>query len=87
MMLNNRSEGGSNVWACRTGGTKNRRALQGHATKVQFVATVAHNPKLLILDEPFTGLDPLNADLLKDEIYQLNQQGVSIIFQPTEWNR
>lgn len=53
---------------------------KGMQQKVQFVATVAHNPILLILDEPFTGLDPLNADLLKDEIYQLNQQGVSIIF-------
>lgn len=53
---------------------------KGMQQKVQFVATVAHNPKLLILDEPFTGLDPLNADLLKEEIYQLNQKGVSIIF-------
>lgn len=53
---------------------------KGMQQKVQFVATVAHNPKLLILDEPFTGLDPLNADLLKEEIYKLNQQGVSILF-------
>ena len=53
---------------------------KGMQQKVQFVATVAHNPKLLILDEPFTGLDPLNADLLKEEIYKLNQQGVSILW-------
>ena len=53
---------------------------KGMQQKVQFVATVAHNPKLLILDEPFTGLDPLNADLLKEEIYKLNQNGVSILF-------
>lgn len=53
---------------------------KGMQQKVQFVATVAHNPKLLILDEPFTGLDPINADLLKEEIYKLNQKGVSIVF-------
>lgn len=53
---------------------------KGMQQKVQFVATVAHNPKLLILDEPFSGLDPLNADILKDEIYKLNQAGTSIIF-------
>ncbi len=53
---------------------------KGMSQKVQFVATVAHKPKLLILDEPFSGLDPLNADLLKDEIYNLNKEGVTIIF-------
>jgi ABC-2 type transport system ATP-binding protein len=53
---------------------------KGMSQKVQFVATVAHNPKLLILDEPFSGLDPLNADILKEEIYKLNKTGVSIIF-------
>ncbi|MBK8698947.1 MAG: ATP-binding cassette domain-containing protein [Saprospiraceae bacterium] len=53
---------------------------KGMQQKVQFVATVAHKPKLLILDEPFTGLDPVNADLLKDEIYQLHKEGVSIVF-------
>jgi ABC-2 type transport system ATP-binding protein len=53
---------------------------KGMQQKVQFVATVAHKPKLLILDEPFTGLDPVNADLLKEEIYKLNKEGVSIIF-------
>ncbi len=53
---------------------------KGMQQKVQFVATVAHKPKLLILDEPFSGLDPLNADILKEEIYKLNQEGTSIIF-------
>jgi ABC-2 type transport system ATP-binding protein len=48
--------------------------------KVQFIATVLHNPKLLILDEPFSGLDPVNANLIKDEIYELQQKGTSIIF-------
>jgi ABC-2 type transport system ATP-binding protein len=53
---------------------------KGMSQKVQFVSTVLHKPKLLILDEPFSGLDPLNADILKEEIYKLNQSGTSIIF-------
>lgn len=53
---------------------------KGMSQKVQFVTTVIHKPKLLILDEPFSGLDPLNADILKEEIYKLNQRGTSIIF-------
>jgi ABC-2 type transport system ATP-binding protein len=42
--------------------------------------TVIHQPSLLILDEPFSGLDPVNANLIKDEIYELHQQGTTIIF-------
>ena len=53
---------------------------KGMQQKLQFVTTVVHQPKLLILDEPFSGLDPINANLLKDEIYKLHQQGTSIIF-------
>ena len=53
---------------------------KGMQQKIQFIATVMHDPKLIILDEPFTGLDPLNTNLIKDEIYNLNQQGKSIIF-------
>ena len=48
--------------------------------KLQFVITVLHEPKLIILDEPFSGLDPLNANLIKDEIYGLAQRGCTIIF-------
>jgi ABC-2 type transport system ATP-binding protein len=48
--------------------------------KIQFIATVVHEPKLLILDEPFSGLDPINTNLIKDEIFRLNQEGTSIIF-------
>jgi len=53
---------------------------KGMQQKIQFIATVMHDPKLIILDEPFTGLDPLNTNLIKDEIDNLNQQGKSIIF-------
>lgn len=53
---------------------------KGMQQKVQFIATVLHNPELLILDEPFTGLDPVNADLIRDEIIALKNKGTSIIF-------
>lgn len=53
---------------------------KGMQQKVQFISTVLHRPKLLILDEPFTGLDPLNATLIQDEIFELHRQGTTIIF-------
>jgi ABC-2 type transport system ATP-binding protein len=53
---------------------------KGMSQKLQFVTTVLHEPKLIILDEPFSGLDPLNASLIKDEIYGLAQRGSTIIF-------
>lgn len=53
---------------------------KGMAQKMQFVATVLHEPKLLIFDEPFSGFDPINANLLKSEILQLRDKGATIIF-------
>ncbi len=53
---------------------------KGMQQKIQFISTVVHEPKLLILDEPFSGLDPINTNLIKDEIYELNRKGTSIIF-------
>ena len=53
---------------------------KGMQQKVQFIATVVHRPPLLILDEPFSGLDPINSNLIKEEIRNLNTQGTSIIF-------
>ena len=53
---------------------------KGMAQKVQFVSCVLHNPKLLILDEPFSGFDPVNADLIKDLILELKNGGTSVIF-------
>ena len=53
---------------------------KGMQQKIQFIACVMHNPKLLILDEPFSGLDPINTNLIKSEIYELNQKGASIVF-------
>ena len=53
---------------------------KGMAQKVQFIVTVLHKPKLLIFDEPFSGFDPINANLIKDEILQLNKQGATVIF-------
>jgi ABC-2 type transport system ATP-binding protein len=53
---------------------------KGMQQKIQFIATVVHRPSLLILDEPFSGLDPINTTLIKDEIKELNASGISIIF-------
>ena len=52
---------------------------KGMAQKVQFITTVLHRPKLLIFDEPFSGFDPINANIIKDEIIKLKEQGTSII--------
>lgn len=62
---------------------KNRNTTdlsKGMQQKVQFISTIAHRPRLLILDEPFSGLDPVNAKLIESEIYQLKEEGTTIIF-------
>ncbi|WP_224484817.1 ABC transporter ATP-binding protein [Robertkochia aurantiaca] len=53
---------------------------KGMAQKIQFIVTVLHKPKLLIFDEPFSGFDPINANLIKDEILNLQKQGATVIF-------
>ncbi|MFY0252564.1 ABC transporter ATP-binding protein [Chitinophaga sp. 30R24] len=53
---------------------------KGMQQKVQFISTILHQPKLLILDEPFSGLDPINSNLIKQEIFHLRDQGTTIIF-------
>lgn len=53
---------------------------KGMSQKLQFVTTVLHEPKLVILDEPFSGLDPVNTNLIKDEIFKMAQNGTTIIF-------
>ncbi len=53
---------------------------KGMAQKVQFIVTVLHKPKLLIFDEPFSGFDPVNANIIKDEILELKKQGATVIF-------
>ncbi len=53
---------------------------KGMQQKVQFVATVLHEPELIILDEPFSGFDPVNAEIITQEILELNQKGATIIF-------
>jgi len=61
-------------------GKKVEELSKGMAQKVQFIVTVLHQPKLLIFDEPFSGFDPINANLIKDEILQLRDEGATIIF-------
>jgi ABC-2 type transport system ATP-binding protein len=53
---------------------------KGMGQKLQFVTTIVHNPKLIILDEPFSGLDPVNSNVIKDEIFNLAKNGATIIF-------
>ena len=53
---------------------------KGMAQKIQFIVTVLHSPKLLIFDEPFSGFDPINANLLKEEILRLRDEGATVIF-------
>jgi len=59
---------------------------KGMAQKVQFITTVIHEPKLLILDEPFSGFDPINTNLIKEEILNLKKQGASIILSTHNMN-
>jgi ABC-2 type transport system ATP-binding protein len=54
--------------------------------KIQFIITILHRPGLLIFDEPFSGFDPINANLLKNEIIQLKENGTSIIFSTHNMN-
>jgi len=59
---------------------------KGMAQKIQFIVTVLHRPKFLILDEPFSGFDPINADLIKDKIINLNKNGTTIILSTHQMN-
>ena len=53
---------------------------KGMQQKIQFIATIVHEPSLIILDEPFTGLDPINTNMIQDEIFRLKEEGMTIIF-------
>lgn len=53
---------------------------KGMSQKIQFISTVVHDPKLIILDEPFSGLDPVNSEIIKNEIMRLRDEGATIIF-------
>ena len=61
-------------------GKKVEDLSKGMAQKIQFISTVMHEPKLIILDEPFSGFDPVNANLIKDEILELREKGSTLIF-------
>ncbi|AIF42692.1 ABC transporter ATP-binding protein [Virgibacillus sp. SK37] len=53
---------------------------KGNQQKIQFISAILHKPKLLILDEPFSGLDPINVEMLKEAVVDLKEQGTSIVF-------
>jgi ABC-2 type transport system ATP-binding protein len=72
-------------WLERFGlaGWRHRRVEElskGMSQKLQFVVTVVHEPQLLVLDEPFSGLDPVNRDVLRDAILELNREGTTVVF-------
>ena len=67
---------GATEWANK----KIEMLSKGMAQKIQFIVTVLHQPKLLIFDEPFSGFDPINANLIKDQILQLRAEGATVIF-------
>src|SRR5699024_9376817 len=60
---------------------------KGNQQKIQFITAVLHKPKLLILDEPFSGLDPINVDMIMQAIMDLKAQGTSIIFSSHQMER
>ncbi len=75
----------SEYWFSRLGVSgwwdkKIQELSKGQAQKIQFIVTVLHRPKLLIFDEPFSGFDPINANLIKDEILKLRDDGATVIF-------
>jgi len=76
---------GIDYWLNRLdlGAYKNKKVetlSKGMKQKLQFIATILHRPRILILDEPFGGLDPVNADILKDVILEMQENGTTIIF-------
>ena len=71
------------IGLCGLGREQNKKIEElskGMSQKIQFIATVVHKPSLIILDEPFSGLDPINSNLIKDEIIRLKNEGSSILF-------
>jgi len=70
----------SNIEITEYKNKKIKELSKGNQQKIQFISAVINDPKLLILDEPFTGLDPINVNLLKDAVKELQKKGCSIIF-------
>jgi ABC-2 type transport system ATP-binding protein len=73
---------GMKAWADK----KINQLSKGMAQKVQFISTVVAQPKLLILDEPFSGLDPVNAEALRDAVLEMRRQGTTIVFSTHDMN-
>lgn len=68
-------------------GKKVEELSKGMQQKVQFITTVLHEPRLLIFDEPFTGFDPVNANIIKNEILSLREKVPRLYSPPTTWDR
>ena len=76
-----RSTSGWRAWSCPASLDRQIETLsKGMSQKVQFIAAVVSNPSLLILDEPFSGLDPVNAQVLKDAVLEMRRRGATVVF-------
>ena len=72
----------SDLWS----GKKVEALSKGMSQKIQFIISVLHQPEIIILDEPFTGLDPVNAEVLRSSILELREKGATIIFSTHDMN-
>ncbi len=66
---------------------KNKEMSKGMGQIIQFIVTIIHDPKLIIMDEPFSGLDPLNTEIIKDMISKLRDEGKAIILSTHQMNK
>jgi ABC-2 type transport system ATP-binding protein len=87
-----RAESWANDWLSRTGmlphrGKRIEELSKGMGQIIQFIVTVIHDPELVVLDEPFVGLDPVNTELLKGMIIELRQQGKAVILSAHQMNQ
>jgi len=68
-------------------GRKTEELSKGMQQKIQFIATLLHEPRLIVMDEPFSGLDPVNAVLVEKTLLELKDDGKAILFSTTAWTR
>ena len=80
MLISGLIAGSRGLKPSRSGNKEDQGTVERHAAKIQFISAVLHDPDLVIMDEPFSGLDPVNGDLLKDVVLELKRNGKTVIF-------